>query len=137
MAVVLEGIEALANAIITQAADDYRQAYLGYRVDGKSAESVMKETEHFFGSEYCDTLTTLDCKQIPRMIQKDEVQKAIDCYEAILDGSHFDVRITISRGKGQSALRYRVPPRFKNIFTILAHHEREKLVKKLEELNHV
>ena len=136
MAVVLEGIEALANAIITQAADDYRQAYLGYRVDGKSAESVMKETEHFFGSEYCGTLTTLDCKQLPRMIQKDEVRKAIDCYEAILDGSHFNVRFTISR-EGQPALRYRVPPRFKNIFTILARHEREKLVKELEKLNHV
>lgn len=49
----------LADAVVRQAVEDYRDAYLGYEVDGVSPEESMKDLEYFFHGEFfekwCDS----------------------------------------------------------------------------------
>ena len=47
-----EGIENLTNAIILQAAKDYRRALAGGSVNGRDSKSVIAECERFFQSEW-------------------------------------------------------------------------------------
>ena len=47
----------LADAIVLQAVNDYRNALVGIAYDRKSAEDVVKECERFFRSEYFGLLT--------------------------------------------------------------------------------
>ena len=50
-------LENLANAIVLRAVDDYRKALGGVGYDSYSPESVIKDVEAFFRSEYFEFLT--------------------------------------------------------------------------------
>ena len=47
----------LANAVVTQAAQDYRNALNGKSYNAKPPERIIKEIEKFFRSEYFEILT--------------------------------------------------------------------------------
>ena len=49
--------ENLANAIVIQACEDYRNALDGIGCDRKSPKTVIKELEKFFNSSYFRMLT--------------------------------------------------------------------------------
>ena len=77
--------EALANAIILQAVDDYRKAYKFLKKypraeeisekrlleSIRSNERMVKETERFFHSEWFTRLTSLDGHTLFERIKKD------------------------------------------------------------------
>ena len=52
--------EELANAIIIQAAKDYRAALRGHRVVGKTPYGTIKDCEKFFKSEWFKILSKAD-----------------------------------------------------------------------------
>jgi hypothetical protein len=52
-------LEDLTNAIVKQAADDYRKALRGKGYSGKSASEVIVEVEKFFRSKYFNLLTNV------------------------------------------------------------------------------
>ena len=67
----------LANAIIIQAADDYRVALRRLMLNRMSREymRVKEDCESFFQSEWFEVLTNLDGKTIMNRIQKEELGK--------------------------------------------------------------
>ena len=67
----------LANAIIIQAADDYRTSLRRLMLNRMSREymRVKEDCESFFQSEWFEVLTNLDGKTIMNRIQKEELGK--------------------------------------------------------------
>ena len=65
----------LANAIIIQAADDYRVSLRRLKLNRMSREFLqMKEDcEKFFQSQWFEQLTSVDGKTIMKRIQKEEL----------------------------------------------------------------
>ena len=65
--------ENLANAIVIQAANDYRdilQRLKKYPED-RMAVSVLMETENFFRSAWYRVLTDVDCEYLIRMLREE------------------------------------------------------------------
>lgn len=60
----------LANAIIIQAAKDYRLA-LRSQQSSLKAEKTVKECEDFFRSSYFRTLTTVDSEYLIKKLRKE------------------------------------------------------------------
>ena len=65
----------LANAIIIQAADDYRLALRRLKLNRMSREyrQVKEDCERFLQSEWFEVLTKVDGKTIMMRIQKEEL----------------------------------------------------------------
>ena len=72
----MDGYQALANAIVTMAAKDYRSAlrHLKRYPDSESAVSAKRELEAFFHSEWYSLLTTVDCNLILNRIREEEAE---------------------------------------------------------------
>ena len=66
----------LANAIIIQAADDYRVALRRLKLNRMSREyrQVKEDCERFFQSEWYEVLSNVDGKMIMNRIQKEELE---------------------------------------------------------------
>ena len=69
----MDGYEKLANAIIEQAAKDYRFASRKLRKDPYHPTSLgtVREVEKFFQSEWFKTLTTADGETILNMLKEE------------------------------------------------------------------
>lgn len=66
----------LANAIIVQAVEDYRNALNGVSYDRNlTPESVVKSIERFFRSEYYRTLTNVGGEYLIEQLNKEHKQK--------------------------------------------------------------
>ena len=65
----------IGNAIVEQAADDYRNALHGISYCNKSPEWVIKDAERFFRSKYFKTLTTLNGESLIQMLQAEYREK--------------------------------------------------------------
>ena len=70
----------LANAIILQAVSDYRDALNGISYNKYSPESIVKEIERFFRSEYFEILTRVNPEYIlDRLKQEHNKEKENLC----------------------------------------------------------
>ena len=69
----IDGYQQLANAIVEQAAKDYRAAYrmLTMNPRDKAAKREMKSIEQFFSSEFFSIICSLDGSQLLKDIRKD------------------------------------------------------------------
>ena len=69
----MNGYEALANAIIEQAAKDYRAARerLFEEPSNQKARRALQDIEEFFGSEWYRTLTTVDGNKILKKLKEE------------------------------------------------------------------
>ena len=65
--------EALANAIVEQAAKDYRAARkkLAKNPYNPSAQKTVRDVEEFFHSDWFRVLTTLDGEQLLTMLKEE------------------------------------------------------------------
>lgn len=61
----------LANAIVVQAANDYRSALKGNDVEGKPPKSVLIELECFFRSDWYRMLTKVDPEYLMKQLRKE------------------------------------------------------------------
>ena len=60
--------QALADAVVCQAAKDYRSALMGIGIGRKRGPKVKKECEHFFRSQWFITLCNLDGNALLRKL---------------------------------------------------------------------
>ena len=69
----MDPYEALANAVIEQAAKDYRDAcfLLKWKRCNRTAEDMKCDCESFFTSEWCKVLTNLDGAKILGQLRKE------------------------------------------------------------------
>lgn len=139
------GIELLANAIIRQACDDYRDAYLGNYSKpvngGKSSKNksvaalpntMMKECERFFASEWFKQLTTLDHKRLMHELQIDVLEDTIAMYDDFLNNAteyHIDLWKQLKGNKRES---HTIPPRLMDGFIQVIGLQQEYLNIELE-----
>ena len=67
--------EDLANAIILQAAEDYRICRRRIRrwPDQKESQAIIREVEHFFRSRWFNQLTDIDGKALIRNLREEDV----------------------------------------------------------------
>lgn len=65
----------IANGIIAQAADDYRNALDGRGYENRTAGYVVKEIERFFRSSYFRILTKVDGEYLIEQIRKEHEDK--------------------------------------------------------------
>ena len=65
--------EALANAIIEQAAKDYRaaRAHLEENPGSTKAKRTVRDVEEFFCSDWFKTLTTVSSESILKMLKEE------------------------------------------------------------------
>ena len=64
----------LANAIVKQAADDYRSALKGNSVQDKPPKSVLIELECFFHSDWFHTLTKVNPDYLIAQLRKEHFE---------------------------------------------------------------
>lgn len=145
-----EAANRLADAIILRACDDYRNALLGYRIcksNNKSdkanirnnGNSVKKECERFFMSDWYKKLTYLDEKVLIKKLQSDELQKVIAKYDEYLNEigtGKYHIEI-VKQLKGKKVERYEIPPRLMDGFIYIIAKQLQALKEQLEELNEV
>lgn len=69
----IKNYENLANAIVFQAAKDYRKALRKYKrqPENKSAKSEIREIERFFRSNWYRTLTDLDGEMLIKRLREE------------------------------------------------------------------
>ena len=74
-----KGFHELANAIIIQAAADYRQAHYRNMKRPYLSETVwqIRETERFFRSAWFDTLSSLNGEQLLHQLKKEMGLEAV------------------------------------------------------------
>ena len=70
-----DNYEDLANAIVIQAAMDYRKAYRRYLRGNKSEAPRLERLEMFFGSEWAALLCKDNAKVILEYLQKEQQEK--------------------------------------------------------------
>lgn len=63
--------QALADAVVAQAAEDYRDAVHGIGIGRKPALQIEKECERFFQSKWFHTLSNLDGSYLMRKLNED------------------------------------------------------------------
>ena len=68
----------LANAIILQAVEDYRNALNGYGCEGKPAAFIIKSVEKFFRSGYFKILTNVSGKYLIEQLRKEHEERIKD-----------------------------------------------------------
>lgn len=68
--------EDLANAVVVQAAEDYRNALMGKSYCHKSPERIVKETERFFRSKYFKRLTAVDGELLIEMLRQEHEERS-------------------------------------------------------------
>lgn len=68
----MDGYQALANAIVKQAAMDYMSAvkYLKNHPDSRNAMEKAMECERFFHSDWYETLTDVDADYLIERLRK-------------------------------------------------------------------
>ena len=64
----------LADAIILQAVTDYRNALNGQSYNYKSPETIIKEIERFFLSDYFDTLTKVKGEHLIYKLRQEHIE---------------------------------------------------------------
>ena len=78
----------VANAIVKQAAEDYRKALNGVGYSKKPAEWVIKEIERFFHSPYFETLTTVSGDYLIEKLKQEHIEKERSKYERNISASN-------------------------------------------------
>ena len=68
---------ALANAVVVQAADDYRRIYRRFlrRPDNSMCQDELNTLERFFRSEYFELLTNVPAESILSRIREEELRR--------------------------------------------------------------
>lgn len=65
----------LGNAVVAQAAIDYRNALNGISYDRRfSPEEAIRRLERFFRSDYYELLTKVDCEYLMEALRKEHAE---------------------------------------------------------------
>ena len=92
----MQNEELLTDAIVEQAADDYRKAFMGYQVEStRPADYTMSELDKFFHSEWYRQLTNINGDWLMQKIRIDELENLLSLYKRFI-GSIYEKSITLT-----------------------------------------
>ena len=120
----MKNIEMLTNAIVMQAADDYRNVFLGYQIEKeKSLEYSKSELDDFFHSDWYANLTNINANWLLRAIRIDELTKLLDFLKRFM-GSNYKKSVQLSYYEKDSTdtkskpklMKMNIPPIFMDKF---------------------
>lgn len=130
------GAKNLAGGIVSQAAEDYKSAFLGEKVDKQPPDKMMKSCERFFHSEYYRNLTDIDGDWLIHNLKINALEDVAMKFKRFLTGKNTEITLRVPKGYGQKPMVFTVPPKFKSEFKALINKiqkdlecEREVLIK--------
>ena len=105
------GFENLAIAVIQQACEDYKKAYMGEFVDHKSPKWMMKEIEDWVRSQDYEYLTKVHGPALLKKVRIAALEEMIEVYEdALSSGGDTKLRIFIQKPKHTTNVSFQIPP---------------------------
>ena len=138
----MQNVELLTNAIVEQAADDYRKAFMGYQVESTRPEDyTMSELDKFFHSEWYRQLTNINGDWLMQKIRIDELENLLSLYKRFI-GSIYKKSITLTfcekerESKKVKPVKADIPPLFiEDFMNVLRTQEKvlEEMIKKEKE----
>ena len=107
-----DGIQNLAIAIVQQACEDYKKAYMGEFVDHRSPEWVMKEIEDWVQSQDYEYLTKVNGPTLLKKVRIAALDEMIEVYEdaPLSSGGDTKLRIFVQKPKGITNTSFQIPP---------------------------
>ena len=125
----------LGNAIIAQAAEDYKKAFLGYKVDDKSPEWMMKDCERYFKGDQYESITGVDPDWLMREIKKVALEEIIELYEmAEKPDEKVQIKILLPKHKKEGKSSFTIPPRFMDDFMDTIGWQKDEIKREMENL---
>lgn len=105
------GFENLAIAVVQQACEDYKKAYMGEFVDRKPPEWTMKEIEDWVRSQDYEYLTKVNGPALLKKVRIAALEEMIEVYEdALSSGGDTKLRIFVQKPKGVTNTSFQIPP---------------------------
>lgn len=120
----MQNVEELSNAIVRQAADDYRKVFLGYAIEGVGGfECSKRELDEFFYSDWYKKLTNLNADRLLQMLRIDELTRLLDFLKCFV-GSNYKKSVQLSYYEKESSdtkskpklVKMNIPPIFMDKF---------------------
>lgn len=122
------GIQNLAIAIVQQACEDYKKAYMGEFVDHKSPELTMKEIENWVQSQDYEYLTKVNGPTLLKKVRIAALEEMIEVYEdALNSGGDTKLRIFVQKPKGVTNTSFQIPPDYLQDFFAVMRKQLEVL----------
>ena len=105
------GFQNLAIAVVQQACEDYKKAYMGEFVDHKSPKWVMEDIEKWVTSQDYEYLTKVNGPALLKKVRITALEEIIEAYEnAIHSGGDTKIRIFVQKPKGVENISFQIPP---------------------------
>lgn len=129
------GFENLAIAVVQQACEDYKKAYMGEFVDHKSPEWTMKEIEKWVRSQDYEYLTKVHGPALLKKVRIAALEEMIEVYEdALSSGGDTKLRIFIQKPKKEPNVSFQIPPDYlQDFFKVMRTQLKTLKQKKREE----
>lgn len=129
------GFENLAIAVVQQACEDYKKAYMGEFVDHKPPEWMIKEIEDWVRSQDYEYLTKVNGTALLKKVRIAALEEMIEVYEdAISSGGDTKLRIFIQKPKKVTNVSFQIPPDYlQDFFKVMRTQLKTLRQKKREE----
>lgn len=129
------GFENLAIAVVQQACEDYKKAYMGEFVDHKQPEWTMKEIEDWVRSSDYEYLTKVNGPSLLKKVRIAALEEMIEVYEdALNSGGDTKLRIFVQKPKGVTNTSFQIPPDYlQDFFKVMRAQLKTLKQKKREE----
>lgn len=120
----MQNVEELLNAIVRQAADDYRKVFLGYEIEKeRSLEYFKSELDEFFHSDWYKKFTNINADRLLQMLRIDELTRLLDFLKCFV-GSNYKKSVQLSYYEKESSdtkskpklVKMNIPPIFMDKF---------------------
>lgn len=115
------GFQNLSIAIVQQACEDYKKAYMGEFVDHKSPQLVMGDIEKWVRSQDYEYLTKVHGPTLLKKVRIVALEEMIEVYEdALNSGGDTKLRIFIQKPKKVTNVSFQIPPDYlQDFFTVM------------------
>lgn len=129
------GFENLAIAVVQQACEDYKKAYMGEFVEHKPPEWTMKEIEDWVRSQDYEYLTKVNGPALLKKVRIAALEEMIEVYEdALSSGGDTKLRIFIQKPKKVTNVSFQIPPDYlQDFFKVMRTQLKTLRQKKREE----
>lgn len=131
------GFQNLAIAVVQQACEDYKRAYMGEFVDHKSPKWVMEDIEKWVTSQDYEYLTKVNGPALLKKVRITALEEMIEAYEhAIHSGGDTKIRIFVQKPKGMTNVSFQIPPDYlQDYFKVMKNQLKVLKEKKRKEEN--
>jgi len=132
------GIVNLSIAIIQQACEDYKRAYMGEIVDHRDSEWMMRDIEKWVKSPDYEYLTKVNGSALLKKVRITALEEMIEVYEEVLNsGRDAKIRLFVQKPKGMKNVNFQIPWEYSiDIFNLMREQLKTlKYAKEREEVS--